>query len=264
MKTIQRPDRPQGGPPNRPAPQTYTVISRTLVTPNMLRLTLGGAGVAALRPNAEGGYLKMRFPGSDEARPAVRSYTIRHQRAESIDVDFVIHAESGHSGPAVTWAISAEPGDEIMAGGPGPAKTMPAGMDRYLIAGDMTALPAISVNLEALDPAARGVAVIEVQSEEDMQPLSCPDGVQVFWLINPEPGTQPTLLADALRDAGWEEGETYAWAAAEFGSMQALRSYLRDGRGLDRDHLYISSYWKYGESDEDHRVAKTADGVLAG
>ena len=250
--------------PKRSAPQTFRVLSRKMLTANMARLTLGGPGVAALRPDAEGGYLKMRFPTGEEGKDAVRSYTIRHQRGDSIDVDFVLHGDEGHSGPAVTWAVTVQPGGEIVAGGPGPAKTLPAGMDRYLIAGDMTALPAIAVNLESLSSGASGVAVIEVQSEDDMQRIAAPDGVQVRWLVNPEPGTQPDLLADALREAGWEEGETYAWAAAEFGAMQALRSYLREERGLDRDHLYVSSYWKHGEDDENHRTAKQADGALSG
>lgn len=265
---ITRSPTPQSARPStargRPAPQVYRVLSRSLVSPNMVRLTLGGPGVAALRGDAAGGYLKMRFPSDGEAKPAVRSYTIRHQRPDAIDVDFVVHGEAGHSGPAVAWAVMAEPGDELMAGGPGPAKTLPPGMDRYLMAGDMTALPAISVNLEAMARDARGVAVIEVQSEDDIQPIECPVGVQLRWVINPQPGTQPTLLAEALRDAGWEEGETYAWAAAEFGAMQELRAYLRDERGLDRDHLYVSSYWKHGEDDESHRAAKQADGVLTG
>lgn len=259
-----RPERSAGGPPRRPAPQPYTVLSKTRVTPNMIRVTLGGEGMATLRPQAEGGYFKMRFGDEDGGKPPVRSYTIRRQDAETVDVDFVVHGEGGHAGPAVEWALSAEAGQTIMAGGPGPAKTLPEGMDRYLIAGDMTALPAISVNLERLPADAKGVAVIEIQSEADRQDIAHPEGVELVWLVNAQPGTQPDLLANALRDAGRGEGEVYGWAAAEFGSMQALRSYLRDECGLDRDHLYVSSYWKHGEDDDGHREAKQADGVLAG
>ncbi len=233
----------------------------------MLRVTLGGKGMAALRPDAEGGYFKLRLPVGGSGKDPVRSYTVRHQRADSVDVDFVIHGSHGHSGPAVGWAITAEAGDEIFAGGPGPAKPLPAGMDHYLIAGDMTALPAIAVNLERLAPDARGVAVIEIQHDDDIQPLVRPTGMETRWLINGEPGTRPESLADALRDAvregGWSGGRVYGWAAAEFGAMQALRRYLRDERGLDRDHPYISSYWKFGADDDAHRAAKQADAALA-
>lgn len=257
--------RPEGGPPNRPPPQPYRVIASRRVTPNMIRVTLGGDGMATLRPAAEGGYFKLRF-GDDGSggKPPVRSYTIRRQDADSVDVDFVVHGDGDHAGPAVAWALAAQPGDEIVAGGPGPAKTLPEGMDFYLIAGDMTALPAISVNLERLPADARGVAIIEIQSEADRQDIAHPAGVSVQWLINPEPGTQPSLLADALRAAGAPEGEVYGWAASEFGSMQALRAFLRDECGLDRDHLYISSYWKYGDDDDGHRAVKQADAALTG
>ncbi|AKM11464.1 siderophore-interacting protein [Croceicoccus naphthovorans] len=255
--------RPAISEPKHPAPQRYTVLGKQRITPNMMRVTLGGDGMATLRPDAEGGYFKLRFAGDGE-KPAVRSYTIRHQRADSVDVDFVVHGEGGHAGPAVEWALSVEVGFTIEAGGPGPAKQLRPDMDRYLIAGDMTALPAIGVNLAALTAKAKGLAVIEVQSEDDKQDLIHPAGVEVRWLVNPEPGTQPDLLADALRDGGWSDGTTYGWAAAEFGSMQGLRAYLRDERGLDRDHLYISSYWKYGEDDAGHRAAKQVDGALAG
>ena len=90
----------------------------------------------------------------------------------------------------------------------------------------------------------------------------CLGAAYLGQVVRPRP--QPDLLANALRKAGRGEGEVYGWAAAEFGSMQALRAFLRDECGLDRDHLYVSSYWKYGEDDDGHRQAKQADGVLAG
>ncbi|WP_066557278.1 siderophore-interacting protein [Croceicoccus bisphenolivorans] len=253
----------------RPAPAAYTVLSRKRLTPNMLRITLGGTAMAKLAPDCEGGYFKLRFPDGGEGKAPVRSYTIRHQRPDSVDVDFVVHGEGGHAGPAVEWASVAAPGDEIEAGGPGPAKRLPEGMDRYLIAGDMTALPAIAVNLERLPADARGIAVIEVQTEDDIQPIAHPDGIDLRWLLNPHPGTRPDLLAEALREAvgasaAGGSGKIYGWAASEFASMQALRTYLRDECGLDRDHLYVSSYWKYGADDDGHRAAKQADAALAG
>ena len=63
--------------------------------------------------------------------------------------------------------------------------------------------------------------------------------------------------------AGWPEGDVYAWAACEFSSMKALRSYLREERGLGADSLYISSYWKSGLTEEDHKLAKREDAEAA-
>jgi len=248
-------------PPNRPAPRNFTVLSSQAVTRNMLRVSLGGEGVVGFPGGKEGGYLKLRLdplPGSD--KPLVRTYTIRNQRSDALDVDFALHgASEGSSGPATDWAVSVRGGEAILIGGPGEAKPLPEGADWYVVAGDMTALPAIGVNLENLPRDARGVAVIEIQHDEDRQPIDAPAGVEIHWLVNPEPGSRPNLLADHLRSLGWREGRVYAWAASEFSAMKALRTYLREERGLGSTDLYISSYWKSGLTEDAHKLAKRDD-----
>lgn len=247
--------------PQRPAPREVEVFASRLVTPNMLRLTLGGPGLEGFPAGQQGGYVKLRLPpaeGSDKLR--VRTYTIRAQRAEEIDVDFALHGvDTDHAGPATRWAVEAKPGDRIEIAGPGPAKPLPPGMDRYLVFGDMTALPAISVNLEELAPDAKGHAIIEIRQEEDRQALDHPPGVVVEWLVNPAAGHEDAPLARAARAVAWAEGSVYAWAASEFVTMRALRDNLRDERGLGRDNLYISSYWKNGLAEDAHKVVKRED-----
>ncbi|GAA5055598.1 siderophore-interacting protein [Erythrobacter westpacificensis] len=250
---------------SRPAPRTMTVTATRKVTPSMLRVTLGGEGMADYPEGQQGGYVKLRLdplPGKD--KPVVRTYTIRAQRDGEIDVDFVLHeTPDGSHGPATDWALAAGPGTVIDLGGPGPAKPLPEDRDFYLIAGDMTALPAISVNLEALPRDAKGVALLEVQDEADRQDIDAPEGVEIRWLVSPQPGTRPDLLADALREVPWPQGEVYAWAACEFSSMKQLRAYLRGEHGLGPDSLYISSYWKSGLTEEDHKIAKREDAEAA-
>ncbi len=250
-------------PPNHPPPRLLTVIGKQQITPNMLRVTLGGAGIASFPAGSAGGYVKLRLYPDGGERPVVRTYTVRYQRDGEIDVDFVLHPDpQGRHGPATDWAIGVAVGDGIEVGGPGPAKPLPPGDHFYLIAGDMTALPAISVNLENLAADARGIAVIEIQREDDRQELAKPNGVGIEWLINPHPGTLGTLgtaIADRLRgvDPGGEG--VYGWVASEFAAMRALRDYLRGERGLGPDRLYISSYWKAGLSEEEHKLAKRDD-----
>lgn len=250
----------------RSSPRQLEVTSRRMVTANMLRITLGGAGLADFPPGQEGGYVKLMIPVEGRDRPIVRTYTIRHQRSSTggneIDVDFALHGKNA-AGPATGWAMAAAVGDEIMVGGPGAAKPLPPGHEFYLVAGDMTALPAISVNLENLDPDARGLALIEVQSAEDCQQLDCPDGVEVRWIFNPQPGSRPDLLAQAMRDAGWPEGSVYAWSASEFAAMRDLRTILREEQALGSDRLYISSYWKQGADEDGHKQIKREDAQAA-
>ena len=231
----------------------------------MLRLTLGGEGMVGYPERQEGGYVKLMLaPQLGTSKPTVRTYTIRNQRAGEIDVDFVLHGVPGESaGPATQFALDAVAGDTIEVGGPGPAKPLPDGFEYYFLAGDMTALPAISVNLEALDRGAKGLAVIEIQHEEDRQHIDAPPGVEVRWLVNSTPGAQAKLLVSALRETGWPDDKVYGWVACEFSAMLELRQYLRHERGLSANELYISSYWKSGLTEEAHKVAKREDAQAA-
>ncbi len=257
----------------RPEPRTLEVIAREQLTPNMIRITLGGPGMEGFPEGQQGGYVKLRLSeGGEGQKPIVRTYTIREQRGSGADaqivLDFVVHgagegASHGVAGPAVTWAMEVAPGDAITVAGPGPAKPLPEGFDRYLVAGDMTALPAISVNLENLPADAHGTVLIEIQDPDDAQDLIRPEGVDIIWLVNPEPGNRPDLLAAELRDAGWEEG-TYGWAASEFSAMRNMRDYLRGECGMDAQSLYISSYWKLGDNEDSHKAVKRADMEAAG
>lgn len=247
-------------PPHRPPPRTYTVLGKRLVTPNMLRVTLGGPGMDGFPPGRQGGYIKLRVPSiGDPDRLVVRTYTISAQRQGELDVDFALHGGPDDAGPATRWALTAVPGTNIEAGGPGEAKPLDTEANFHLIAGDMTSLPAIACNLAALPAHARGHVVIEIASDGDRQDIACPEGMEIVWLVNPQPGSQPDLLASHLRAVAWPDGQVHGWAACEFSAMRALRSYLRDERGLGPDRLYISSYWKAGLTEEDHREAKRSD-----
>lgn len=246
---------------SRPAPRTLQVISSAAVTPHMLRITLGGEEIGSFPGDQESAYIKLMFSAPGSEKPLIRTYTVRHQRAEQFDVDFVLHHDAG---PAAEWAKNAKPGDSIMIGGPGPKKLVNNNADWFLIVGDMTALPAISVNLEQLPANARGHAVIEVIDEADIQPLRHPEGIRLHWLINPHPGEDSQLLVNQVRQLDWLPGQPSIWAACEFTGMRALRQYFREERQVERKSLYISSYWKLGSSEDQHKLAKREDADALG
>jgi NADPH-dependent ferric siderophore reductase len=154
-------------------------------------------------------------------------------------------------------------GDTIEIGGPGPPKPLPEGQSFYLIAGDMTALPAISVNLEQMPANAIGYGIIEVQCEEDRQDINVPPGFDLDFIVNSIPGTGAEAMLARVRAAAPNEGEMYAWIASEFETMRALRTFLQGELGLGRGQLYISSYWKAGLSEDDHKRIKSEDAALA-
>lgn len=220
----------------------------------MLRVTLGGAGMQGFPDDQGGAYVKLHVP-VDGGDTVVRTYTVRHHRGDEIDVDFVLHESDG---PAAVWATHCEAGDEIDVGGPGPKKTADTAADWILFAGDMSALPAISANLEALPKEAKGVALLEIIDDNDRQDLAAPDGVTIDWLVNAHPETENTLLHDAVRAKEPGAGTPYFWVAGEFSQSLAIRAFLREERGATRQTMYASSYWQIGKTEDGHRVSKAA------
>lgn len=229
------------------------VVKKAYVTPNMLRVTLGGSDVTTLPKEQESAYVKLIFP--TESGKLMRTYTIRHQRAEEIDIDFMLHDKAG---PASTWAQEAQEGDTILIGGPGPRKMINMPTNYYLLVGDMTALPAISVNLAELPDNAVGNAIIEIVSEQDKQTLLHPAGINVQWVINPTPGQDKKALLEKVQALTWHASETAVWVACEFDSMKMLRAYFKE-QGVLKEQFYISSYWKLGSNEEQHKVIKQLD-----
>ena len=243
----------------RPEPRILTVIDSFRITPNMHRITLGGAGLAGFPQGQSGGYVKLMLSGPQDGKATVRTYTIRHQSESTIDVDFALHGAGEESGPATRWATNAQAGDLVKVGGPGAAKPLPDGPGPFLLVGDMTALPAMSVNLEALPEDATGNIIILIRDTADKQDLIKPEGVTVQWLVDADLGANPSLLSDAVREVPAIDALAYAWAACEFEAMKLLRQYLRVEHGFGSERLYISSYWKRGLIEDEHKQVKRID-----
>ncbi|MEP3421909.1 MAG: siderophore-interacting protein [Erythrobacter sp.] len=252
-----------------PLPRSLTVLRAQRVSPSMHQITLGGKGMRGFPVDQAGGYVKLMLSsGKILGKPIMRTYTIHDQRAPvggdfgEIDIQFALHGGNA-AGPATSWALSAKEGDTIRLGGPGPAKPFASDRDHLMVAGDMSALPAIAANLRSLPDTAKGIAMIEIQHEEDAVELAAPDGIAIEWIVNDQPGLRPELLSDALRAAQRPNGSVYAWVACEFAGMRACRAFLRDEMGLGPRDLYISSYWKHGFDEGQHKKIKRQDAQSA-
>lgn len=252
---------------NRKTVRTLVVKSAINLTPNMRRVTLHGDELTGFPEQSEGAYIKLLFNQDGSEKPVMRTYTVALQRSEAneIDVDFVLHASDDSSGDGIAgpWSMSAKPGDEIAISGPGPAKFINTQAQGFILAADMTALPALMANLKRLPVEAVGQVFIEVLSEEDKQDLEKPAKVEIHWIINGHPGSDQTPLFHALQQAALPTGTLSAWVACEFKTMKKIRLHLKNDRGVEKSHLYISSYWKRGDTEEQHKVAKQADAKLA-
>jgi NADPH-dependent ferric siderophore reductase len=160
-----------------------------------------------------------------------------------VEIDFVLHGD----GPAATWAAAAGPGAVLGVAGAASLAERPARW--LLLAGDETALPAISRLLAAAAPETTGVAFLEVAGPEEEQPLAAPDGIVVHWLHRgaAAPG-ESTLLVDAVAALDRPEGDVFAWVGAESAAVRAIRADLRGRWGLGRAQHHAIGYWRRGRA----------------
>jgi NADPH-dependent ferric siderophore reductase len=240
-----------------------TVVAVADVTPSVRRVIVSGTPEAVA---AAGPTVNLLVPRVGDAAPrwpriakdgrivwpngahgvSLRSYTARRQdpAAAEVEIDFVLHGD----GPAAAWAAAAAPGALLGVAGAGTLGERTAA--HLLVAGDETALPAISRILAAAPASTRGVALLEVAGSAEEQPLTTPDGVDVRWLHRADtPPGESTLLADAVAALDRPDGDdVFAWVAAESGAVRTIRADLRGRWGLGRAQHHAIGYWRRGRA----------------
>lgn len=257
-------------PGGRRAPRLLTVKKAWRLTPNMIRVTLTGPELAGFPEGHEGGNCKLMLPEPGESResfaqrlsdgppPVRRTYTVRHYRSDlqELDIDFVAH---GDNGPASRWAGHAQPGDFIGFAGPSAPKMETFDADWYLIAADPSAVPVAVAALEAMPRDASGVAIFEMTSAEDRQVIDAPAGIEMHWLVQPDPHAASTQQEDFFRALDWPEGRVQTCIAGESGVIRGLRAFLHREKQIPRADTYISGYWKIGLVEDEHQQFKRAE-----
>lgn len=238
----------------RPEPRNLTVVKKAWITPRLLRITLGGGDLADFPAGRESANCKIIVPSKPNGT-SVRTYTIRSFDAvrREVDIDFFIHENPG---PASYWAANAALGSELVLKGPSSPKLVNSNADYVLLAGDMSALPAISANLELLDDKTTGFAVLEVVDRSDQHPLQKPPGVSVQWVMNPHPEKANQILVEAVKAIELPLGSGGVWIAGESSAVKTLRNHFKQELGFPRESVYASGYWQIGLSEDLHQVAK--------
>jgi NADPH-dependent ferric siderophore reductase len=207
------------------------------------------ASVRVLLPSPHEGDLVMpawtgnAFFRPDGRRPVIRTLTPRHLDPEKLqlDVDVVLHP----GGAASEWAQAADPGDPSAVSGPARGYSVDPDAPSFFLAGDETAIPAISQLLERL-PASKPVDVeIEVASPDARMALPERSGAAVNWLDLPAGAPPGAALVAALDEV--ELGpQTRVWVAGEAAAAQRIRRLLFEERGLPRSQATVRGYWKHG------------------
>ena len=255
-----------------PALRELEVAAVEDVTPGMRRVRLvgeqlgafdvGDVHVPAFTTPAFDDHVKVLLPSPGHARPVLpvqedgrldwtaggvraihRDYTPRHFDPEAghLDLDFA-HHPAGH---ASTWVGSLAPGDPAWIVGPTHSATMPEGVDWLLVVGDETALPAIGRLLEELGPHDRAQVFVEVADGTHEQDLATTAGVALSWLHRDGAAAGSTdLLPRAVEAAPWWDGQAFAWVSGESAMLRPIRQFLKAERGLARDCLDLTGYWR--------------------
>jgi len=254
-------------------PRLLTVKQAKRITPNMIRVTFHGPELKGFPTGREGANCKLMIPAEGQnqvsfteqlnggSKPTTRTYTVRAFREVELelDIDFVVHSHAGNSGPACNWAEEARESSFCGFAGPSEPKMTEFYADWYLLAADMSALPIISTTMEAMPNDAKGVAIIEVLSESDVQNLIHPDGIEIRWIVSPNPMELSTKQMNLIRNMEWPDGVVQTCVAGESGVIRSIRDFLHNEKKLPKADCYISGYWKIGLIEDQHQAEKRAE-----
>lgn len=282
----------------------------TELTPSFRRFTFSGSALADFADPGMDQRIKLILPGlsgglaamptgadwyqrwcalAAEERPTIRTYTTRRVRRErcEVDLDMVVHEALG---PAARWIAEAAVGAEVLLLGPvashnklGLGFVPPKRVGQFLLAGDETAAPAISVILEQLPASSSGMVVLELPDPADVAYLPRHPGFEQRLLSRVSESSRNESLvqevstaSSALVSAGrvtlveeidvdrellWEvpraprggaalpSAPLYAWLAGEAAGIKSIRRQLVGEAGLDRRAVSFMGYWRKGRAE---------------
>jgi len=186
----------------------------------------------------------------DGPQPAVRTYTPRRfdEASGTLEIQFVLHGV----GPASEWADRASVGDQLAVAGPGGRFSMDPAAERWWIAGDESAIPAVGTLLEALPDSAAAEVHLEVAGPDDEIELASAAKTTITWHHRRTPDAWGAELDEAARGAAIADG-TKVWVACEAAAMREIRRYLIGERRLPASSLVTRGYWRLGAANHpDH------------
>jgi NADPH-dependent ferric siderophore reductase len=241
------------------------VRSADWLTPRLVRLTFTGSGLGALVAGDPAASVRLLLPSpgtrelvmptwngnefllADGRRPIIRTFTPYRVDAEASELELwaVIHGV----GPASEWASAAAGGEAAAISGPGRGYAIDRNATAFLLAGDETAIPAISQLLEAL-PAAASVQVhIEVARPDARLALPRHPRAEISWWDLPDGARAGDMLVASVRGATIG-AETVVWVAGEAAAVQRIRRHVFDDLGLPRSQTTVRGYWKHGRGGD--------------
>jgi len=216
------------------------VVRREQLTPHLVRLTLGGAGLAGFASTGiPDEWVGLVVPEQFQSR----YYTVRSwdPGADELVLDVVVH----EVGLVTEWVARDCAGETVTISDPRGSFALPDDAAWLLLVGDLTALPAMARIAETV-PAGLPVRIwAEVPDAEELRACGyLPEGREVTWLAPPAAGASD--LAAVVEGIDWPEGEGYFWMAGESAQMRAIRKHLMRVRQLPSAAYDVMGYWRGG------------------
>lgn len=233
------------------------------VSPRLVRVTFAGSELDGLTVEQPAASVRLLLPSAgthelvmpswngnefllpDGRRPTIRTFTPWRvdPRALELDLGIVVHG----TGAASEWATGAQPGDAGAISGPGRGYAVDRNAPTFLLAGDETAIPAITQLLEELPAQAPVQVHIEVGDPDARVALPEHPHASVEWHELPSGAAPGAALIEAVQSAEIDPG-TNVWVAGEAAAVWRIRRHLFEERGVPRTQTAARGYWKHGRT----------------
>ncbi|MFT4084679.1 MAG: siderophore-interacting protein [Nocardioides sp.] len=223
---------------SRAATFTAEVVRRERLCDRLIRLVLGGPGLAEFTSTGiPDEWVALVVPGQFQSR----YYTVRSWADGELVLDVVVH----RVGLVTEWASRSDiVGETVQVSEPKGSFDLPTGAGWLYLVGDLTALPAMARISESVAPE------LEVRIwAEAPEPL--PDYVgrrqldphaEPTWLAPPAGGGSG--LAAQVETIDFPDEPGYFWMAGESAQMRAIRKHLMRVVRLPSHAYDVMGYWR--------------------
>ncbi len=214
---------------------TAEVLGREQLSDHLVRLRLGGAGLAGfVSTGVPDEWVGLVVPGQFQSR----YYTVRSWAGGELVLDVVVH----EVGLVTEWAAR-DPelvvGESVTVTEARGSFALPPDAEWLLLVGDLTAMPAMARISEEVGPTVPTRIWAEVP--DDLSSY-LPPGADVTWLA--PPADDASALAEVVAGIEWPAGDGYFWMAGESAQMRAIRKHLMRERRLPPTAYDVMGYWR--------------------
>jgi len=223
--------------------------SREWLTPGYVRIRLAGPELCGFTAPGADDHVRLFLAPPGCAAPPVaeqwrefesREYTpVAHDPAAGwVDLDLLVHDHGAGS----HWAATAELGSACAVGGPRRSNAVAGEPDSLFLAGDETAIPAITRFLRQRRPGTTARVLVEVSEENRLVPVPTDAATDLTVLVRPGDNLSDALGGLSLGDR--PPGNVLCFVAAESAVVPVARGLLLDRWGVPPEAVIVKGYWR--------------------